>query len=399
MKALVFERDVPRFAAAKVLSKLAPSRAHGAGPLRLNERAPDPHLPGSDWVRLRPRLSGICGSDLATVQGTSSRYFEPIVSFPFVPGHEVVADTDDGARVVLEPVLGCVTRGISPVCGACAAGDLGRCERLTFGALRPGLQSGFCCDTGGGWSTAMVAHPSQLHVVPADMSDEAAAMVEPAACAIHAALAPGLLGGANSGTVASVIGAGTIGLLTICALMKYNPVQQLIVAARHPEQHQWARSFGATAIVDPSALTRTVRRATGSMAIGDGAIERLTGGCDVVFDCVGSNESISQALAVVRPGGRIVLVGMPATVTVDLTPLWHREVALIGAYAYGVEPSVGGRRTFDLALELAASANLGQLVSATYTLDRYDDAIAHAAAAGRRGAAKICFDLRQEKQR
>ena len=399
MKALVFERDVPRFAAAKVLSKLAPSRAHGAGPLRLNERAPEPHLPGPDWVRLRPRLSGICGSDLATVQGTSSRYFEPIVSFPFVPGHEVVADTDDGARVVLEPVLGCVTRGISPVCGACAAGDLGRCERLTFGVLRPGLQSGFCCDTGGGWSTAMVAHPSQLHVVPADMSDEAAAMVEPTACAIHAALAPGLLGGANSGTVASVIGAGTIGLLTICALMKYNPVQQLIVAARHPEQQQWARSFGATAVVDPSALTRTVRRATGSMAIGDGAIERLTGGCDVVFDCVGSNESITQALAVVRPGGRIVLVGMPATVTVDLTPLWHREVALIGAYAYGVEPAAGGRRTFDLALELVASANLGQLVSATYTLDRYDDAIAHAAAAGRRGAAKICFDLRQEKQR
>lgn len=399
MKALVYERNVPRYAAAKVLSKLAPSRAHAAGPLRIDEHYHEPHLPGPEWIRVRPRLSGICGSDLATVQGTSSRYFEPIVSFPFVPGHEVVADTEQGDRVVLEPVLACVTRGITPPCSSCASGDLGRCEHLTLGALRPGLQSGFCCDTGGGWSTGMVAHRSQLHVVPSDMTDEAAAMVEPSACAVHAALSVGSLGGRTGGAVAVVIGAGTIGLLTVSALCTFNPVEQLIVAARYPEQQQWARSFGATSVVEPSALARTVRRATGSMAIGDGDIERLTGGCDVVFDCVGSSESIGQALAVVRPGGRIVLVGMPANVNIDLTPLWHREVALIGAYAYGIEPAAGGRRTFDLAFELVASANLGALVSALYPLDKHDDAIAHAAAAGRRGAAKICFDLRQEKQR
>ena len=57
-------------------------------------------LPADDWVRLRPRLAGICGSDLATVDGRASRYFEHIVSFPFVPGHEVVADTDDKAMAI-----------------------------------------------------------------------------------------------------------------------------------------------------------------------------------------------------------------------------------------------------------------------------------------------------------
>jgi threonine dehydrogenase-like Zn-dependent dehydrogenase len=397
MKALVFERNVGRFAAAKVLSRLAPSKAHGAGPLHLDEHHHEPSLPGPDWVRLRPRLSGICGSDLATVQGTSSRYFEPIVSFPFVPGHEVVADTDDGRRVVIEPVLGCVTRGIDPVCGACAVGELGRCERLTFGTLRPGLQSGFCCDTGGGWSTSMVAHPSQLHVVPDHLTDEDAALVEPLACAVHAALSPGLLGGVDGGAVVAVIGAGTIGLLVTRALTAVNPVAQLLVAARHPEQERTAIAFGANHVVDPSALARTVRRITGSMAVGDGDIERLTGGADVVFDCVGSSESITQALAVVRPGGRIVLVGMPATVNIDLTPLWHREVALVGAYAYGTEPALGGRRTFAIALELADG--LGSLVSATYPLADHALAIDHALAAGRRGATKICFDLRKEPSR
>jgi hypothetical protein len=88
---------------------------------------------------------------------------------------------------------------------------------------------------------------------------------------------------------------------------------------------------------------------------------------------------------------------MPGRVSVDLTGLWHKEIALVGAYAYGVEE--GGRRTFDLAFELVAEAGLGRLVSAAYTLDRYRDAIDHAANAGSRGAVKVVFDLRGERNR
>jgi threonine dehydrogenase-like Zn-dependent dehydrogenase len=127
VKALRFERNVPRFAAAVVAGNLAGGLGAKVGPLRLRDIDP-PELPGPGWVQIRPRLAGICGSDLATVDGASSRWFEPIVSFPFVPGHEVVAETDDGSRVVVEPVLGCVARHIDPVCGACERGDLGNCE-------------------------------------------------------------------------------------------------------------------------------------------------------------------------------------------------------------------------------------------------------------------------------
>ena len=395
MKALRFERSIPRFAAARLAGMRKPGRGAGFGPLSLDTAALAPALPGPGWVRVRPRLAGICGSDLATVDGRSSRYFEPIVSFPFVPGHEVVGDLDDGTRVVIEPVLGCAARSITPVCASCAAGDLGRCERITFGALKPGLQSGFCCETGGGWSTSMVAAPSQLHRVPDSLTDEDAVMVEPAACAVHAALSPGSLDGA----VVAVIGAGTLGLLTIAAMSRFNAPAHLIVAAKHPEQRTLATRFGATNVVNAGGLVRAVRLTTGSMAIGDGSIERLTGGADVVFDCVGSSASITESLSVVRPGGRVVLVGMPAVVKLDLTPLWHREIALVGAYAYGTEPFANGTRTFDLAFALVEALGLGSLVSATYPLDQYEDAIAHAAAAGARGAVKIAFDLRNEKER
>jgi len=111
---------------------------------------------------------------------------------------------------------------------------------------------------------------------------------------------------------------------------------------------------------------------------------------------VGSADSLAQCLEVVRPGGRIVLVGMPGVVRVDLAPLWQREIKLRGAYAYGSEDRPEGpRSTFQLAFELVREARLERLVSARYPLERYEDAVAHAAAAGRRGAVKIVFDMRK----
>ena len=164
MKALEFHRNIPRFAAARLAGNLSPGGGAGVGPLRLAD-VDQPAPPGSEWVRVRPRLAGICGSDLATVNGRSARYFEPLVSFPFTPGHEVVGDLDDDTRVVLEPVLGCVSRNIAPTCSPCADGQLGNCEHVTFGDLEPGIQTGSCHDTGGGWATAFWAHSSQLHTV------------------------------------------------------------------------------------------------------------------------------------------------------------------------------------------------------------------------------------------
>ena len=382
MKALVYERSVPRFAAARVASALG-AAANRVGPLHLAD-VEEPALPGPGWHRVRPRLAGICGSDLATVDATSSRWFEAVVSFPFVPGHEVVGDLDDGSRVVLEPVLACAARAIDPPCEPCARGDNGNCERISFGCLEPGLQTGYCTDTGGGWSHGLVAHESQLHPVPEAMSDEAAVMVEPTACATHAVTTSGI----PEGSVVAVLGAGTLGLCAIAALRRLVLPGTVLAAAKHPVQRQLAADLGADVVVEPAELARAVRRQTHSLAV-DG---RLTGGADVVVDCVGSADSLAQALAVVRPRGLIVLVGMPGSVRVDLTPLWQREVRLVGSYAYR-------HTTFATAFELVADARLERLVSALYPLERWREALDHAAAAGRRGAVKIAFDLRSTKKR
>ena len=399
MRALVVERLTHRFAAARAAALVAGSGSGiRIGPLRLADLEP-PELPGPQWRRVTPLLSGICGSDLSTLDGASSRYFEDLVSFPFVPGHEVVgvlaSGPEAGERVVVEPVLSCVVRGIEPLCRSCAAGRTGACERIAFGDLRPGLQTGYCADTSGGWSDDLVAHQAQLHRVPVELSDEDAVMVEPTACAIHAALA----GGVVPGEQIVVIGAGTVGLLTIAALRHFTLPSVLIATAKYPVQKRFAEVLGADSVVKPSEIGRAVRRSTATLALSSsaGAIERLAGGADVVFDCVGTATSISDALEVVRPGGRIVLVGMPGMTRLDLAPLWQREVALVGTYAYGTEHlPEGSRSTFELALELVAELNLGRLVSAHYPLDRYEEAVRHAASAGRRGSVKVVFDLRRQ---
>lgn len=374
MRALVFDRSLPRFAAAKVAGALAPGRGAGPGPLKLK----DIDVPERDgWVRVRPRLAGICGSDLSTIDGASSRYFEPLVSFPFVPGHEVVGELDDGTRVVIEPVLHCAIRGIDPLCVHCALGQTNRCERVAFGHLEPGLQTGYCEDTGGGWSTAMLAHELQLHRVPDDFTDEMAVMVEPTACGVHVA-------GSVGEDHVVVLGAGTIGLCVLAALEDKSVV---VAAAKHPIQRDLASAFGAT-VHAPDEIEGVIRRRTHSMLLGD----QLTGGADCVVDCIGSSESLQQALRIVAPGGTIYVVGMPSTVSLDLTGLWHREVKIRGVYAYT-------HQEFLQAFDVVRDKSLGRLVSATYPLDRWKDAIRHAAEAGRRGAVKIAFDLRNEKER
>jgi threonine dehydrogenase-like Zn-dependent dehydrogenase len=229
------------------------------------------------------------------------------------------------------------------------------------------------------------------------MSDEAAVMVEPTACAVHGVLSAGSVAGAT----VVVLGAGTLGLCAVAALRRFTTPGTIVSVAKHAEQRRWATELGADLVVAPGEARRAVRRVTGSLRVG-GA---LSGGADVVVDCVGSESSVAEDLAIVRPGGTVVLVGMPSTVTVDLTPLWQRQVTLRGSYAYGTErverDTADERapvRTFDLAFDLVAAARLERLVTASYRLDRYREAIDHAANAGSRGAVKVVFDLRGEKR-
>lgn len=377
--------------ASKLGGRLSGMVAGNISPLRLVNLAA-PERPGGDWTRVSPVLAGICGSDLGLLTGRSSPYLSPVTSMPFVPGHEIVGHTVDdlpdlaaGTRVVLDPVLSCGPRATKR-CRWCESGQESRCDHVTTGRLAAGLQTGFCTDTGGGWSRQFVAHGSQLHRVPDDLSDERAVLVEPLACAVHAVRRAGV----QPNATVAVIGAGTVGLMTLLALQELLPEVPVHVVAKHRHQQDRAQALGAAAVHEPARATRAIRRVTTArMHVPEFGSEFLLGGVDVVFECTGGARGLDTALRLARAGGTVVVSGMPSG-SVDLTPLWFRELHLIGAYASASDGD-GARSDFATAMGLAASAPLDDWVEPPYALRRWREALGHAADAGKLGSVKIAF--------
>jgi threonine dehydrogenase-like Zn-dependent dehydrogenase len=392
--ALEYHRSPGRFMAARGLTstklggRMSGMIAGNVSPLRLvNRQAPE--VPGEGWTRVTPRLSGICGSDLGLLTGRSSPYLSPMTSMPFVPGHEVVGETQDdlpgmpkGTRVVMDPVLSCAARG-TPECRWCASGHQSRCDHITTGRISAGLQTGSCADTGGGWSRQFVAHASQLHAVPDDLPDERAVLAEPLACAIHSVRRVKVA----SGSTAVIIGAGTVGLLTLLALRELTDVGAVYVVAKHGHQQEKAKALGATAVIEPRKAVRALRRVTAArMHTPEIGGDFLLGGVDTAFECTGGSSGLDTSLRLVRAGGTVVVSGMPSG-GVDLTPLWYRELELVGAYCSGADGA-----DFADAIRLAGTAPLDGYVGTTYPLARWREALNHAADAGRLGTVKVAFD-------
>lgn len=409
MKALQFRRSIPRYVALKLLAPRVPSlyKVGALLPVALRQ-VPEPRLPGPLWVRVAPRLSGICGSDLSTIFAKGSPYLAPLTSMPFVLGHElvgVVSETGDavrdlvaGDRVVLHPALDCQVRGIDPPCAACAAGRGALCSRVTEGVISSGIQTGYCRDTGGGWGESLVAHRCQLYRVPAAMPDEAAVLVEPFTCALHAALQVR----PDPAATAFILGCGSIGLLTIAALRAAGCRARIVASARYDHQADHARRLGAdVALVAARAVSP--RYASWAKVLEARILDpefgkpTVIGGADVTFDCVASSESIDDAIRFTRAGGTLVLVGMPAVPRdVDWTALWYKELTVRASYAYGPE-CIGGRTvdTFTLALESMETRadRLTPLVGPPYDLADYRAALVGALYAGRSGTVKTVFRI------
>lgn len=347
---------------------------------------PEPRLPGEDWVKIKTRYGGICGSDLGGIHLETSPYYSVFASFPLTLGHENVGriveagsrvrDWHVGDRVVVEPTLWCKPRGFDDLCPACARGEINLCERSTEGTLAPGMMIGYCRDTGGSWGAYFTAHESQLYRVPERVSDENALLVEPFCVGLHAVLQeiPG-----DEETVL-IIGAGAIGLLTIAALRVLGSHARILVLARYPFQAEAAFKLGATEII-PSGRGYDyyveIAQRTGARLHQPLIGERVVvGGVDRTFECVGSDRALDDAVRLTRSGGRVTLVGVPGIPkTVDWAPIFAKELDVRGSYVYNhAEPFRGSKwQAFDLALDLMQRGELdvGWLVTHKFRLDEY----------------------------
>jgi L-iditol 2-dehydrogenase len=303
--------------------------------------------PGPGEARVRTRVVGICGSDLHALAGE-----HPFIHLPYYPGHEVSGVVDSlgsgvsglvvGTRVFLEPNLVCGH------CEYCRSGRYNLCEKLVVVG----------CQSPGAMAEAFVVPASRLHPVPERLSDAAAALVEPMSTAAHAIR---VAGGVSAKRVA-VLGAGSIGLLTLLAA-KASGTAKLVVSEPNPAKRELASRFGARAALEPSSdvVERTRRE--------------LGGHADVVFDCVSVQSTVSQAIAMAEKGGTVIVVGVPlADVTVPLAVIQDKEIRLEGSAMYT-------RTDVERAIDFVATPGfpVASIVTKTFSLDEAAEAFAVAA--------------------
>lgn len=400
MKALQFNVNPLKFAMAKSLKFVFGNSLFYKGPLKTIKLVdvPEPRILSDQWVKLKTVYCGFCGSDLNMILLKESPTASPFTSFPCVIGHETVGkivEMGDGVKgfsigdyVAVNPNLGCVPRGISPVCPSCKAGRSGNCENVAKGDIPPGLFTGINSGINGGFASVLVAHASQLFKVPENLSLEEAAMTEPLAIALQAVFD----NPPDKGDDVLVIGAGVIGNLIIQTLKYLSPETEISIIEPSSFAAGLAMDSGASHSISWGNLFKQSSAITGGTpykpVIGQ---HILMGGFNRIYDTIGSSETLNSSLRVLSAFGTLSVVGIGKNVAIDLTPLWLKLQRIQGVYSYGeVTWKNQVRHVFDIALELMSTEKIGtkSLITHTFYLGEYQEMLEVNMAKGKHKAIK-----------
>lgn len=325
-------------------------RLHGVGDLRLHTESIPRVSPGK--VLLKVSEVGICGSDLHWF--AEANIGDAHISRPLVLGHEfsaIVEDASsvlDGQKVAVDPAIACQS------CEFCLAGEPNLCSRIQFAGH--GEDDGALCEY-------LVWPESNLYPLPISLQSEEGVMLEPLGVAMHAVE----LGAIQPGTVVGVFGVGPIGLLVV-QLLRLAGADEIIVTDRLEHRLEAALSLGATQ----------------GILIENGAGEQLTRsagkrGIEVAFEVAGENQAVEDAINVVKPGGRVILVGIPSTDKTAFTASTARRKGIT------IKLSRRMRYTYPRAIQLVEDGLIDVLSLVTHRFPLRDYQQAFRTAARREG--------------
>jgi threonine dehydrogenase-like Zn-dependent dehydrogenase len=396
VKALVFRHNLGR-EAASALGGRVDQRAFVSriAPVRIEDIEEQP-LPAADWVRVETTFSGLCGSDVKQIllNGARDNPLTALVSFPHVLGHEVVGRrADTGERVVLNPWLSCVPRGIDPPCEACRAGRYPWCRNFRSGTLPVSIHLGNCAAAGGAHAERFAAHVSQLFSIPAGVSDEAAVLADPVSVSLRSIL----LAPPAADQPVLVYGSGTLAFAAIALLRHLYPAAEVWAATRPGLRAALATRLGAHAVLSsaPEQLVAQVARRAGTTPLRPWSKrDWLQDGPAVVYDTIGSTETVETSLRLLATGGTLVVSGVEPPKRFEWTPLYFKELRVIGSNGFGIE-EVGG--TAKHAMEhyfdfVAAGLDLTPVITHRFPLERWDEAVLTLKNSRRTGAVKVLLD-------
>ncbi|MFI7699409.1 2,3-butanediol dehydrogenase [Nonomuraea sp. NPDC049480] len=311
---------------------------YGAKDVRVEDVPVTP--PGPGEVTIEVAYCGICGSDLHEYADgphavpVGEAHPESGVAAPLILGHEFCGTVTEigsgvtglvpGDRVAVEPHYRCGR------CPRCLAGEYNICRHFGFAGLMGH----------GGLAEHATVPAYMLHRLPEPVSLEQAAVFEPAAVALHAVRRAGI----RPGESVAVLGLGPIGLLVTQLAARYG-AGRIVAADRSPARREMALRLGAAETGADLA----------GLAGGEGA--------DVTFEVVGSQDTLRACLAATRRGGRVMLLGLTGTVSVDAFALVNNEQTIM--------TSVGYRDVYPELIRMVAEegVDLAGIVTSTIPLE------------------------------
>jgi len=384
LKTIYYDKDIPRILLTKAAARCCkPLLYTGINAVKM-KHLPDPPLPDGNWVRVKNIACGLCGTDKSffmSTTGTGSA-FEPIpTSKHTFLGHENIGEVVEvgndvttlqvGDRVSIRAYMaGCDTKGISPRCPECEAGNYNFC--LNYGAKAPHDVE----FTGAGFGDSFIYPEKGLMKLSPDLTVEQGVMLEPACVSVHSVLVD--IPKPNEKVL--VMGCGVIGLGIIQALRIIEPSVEIWALERSPHRQQMALDLGADHILKGDLYQATSDAMDGSEVFtGMMGNKYFFGGFHRLYDCIGGNWANHTGVRLLRARGTFVKVGHHMrSITFDETPVWWQELRIVGVDAHGMEHWQGeDLYTFDLVQRwiLDGTYKTEGFVTHRFPLDDYKNAM------------------------
>ncbi len=350
MFSIYVDKRIPRMLLTKTIAPIwsgfvwTPLSAARAGSLS------DLPLPGPRWIRVRNLACGICATDLSLLFMKTHPSVAP-AALPGVQrfhlGHEslgVVTEIGSGVtrfkvgdRVIMDKHFygaNCLNLELDPPCEMCAQDETNFCLRKSDHSY-PGV--------GGGMGDEYITHETGVYPCPTELTLDQAVLVEPLGVGTHAVLRHQPMPGAR----VLILGAGMIGLSVLMAVKAVQPDCEATVLSRYEFQSDMAGHLGARHILTEKDGYQGIARASGgkyfSAPLNKGTV---TGGFDLIYDCVGSTSTLNDCLRWVKANGKVVMIGahMQPMTRVDMVNLWYQQIELAGVVAHSHEHHLGETR-------------------------------------------------------
>jgi len=280
---------------------------YGGKDIRI-EDVPEPEIKEND-VLIKVKAVGICGSELHAYEGISERRKPPLIM-----GHEFSGEIEEigknvenlrkGDRVVVDPIIRCLK------CDNCLNGRSNICENMHLIGLH----------TPGAFAEYIAVSSEKCYKIPSDLSFEEASMVEPMAVGVHATN----LANMKINDYVAIIGTGVIGLCTLQAV-KISGAGRIICSGLRESKLKLAEKIGANILInakEKDPIEKVMELTNGK-------------GIDIAFEAVGIQETVQQAIDMIKKGGSVIVIGMLAKkMELDMLDIVTKEKRIIGSYGY-----------------------------------------------------------------